>query len=257
MSRTKIVAGNWKMNLVSQEAKDLVNQLIELCKPLADNPKVRIILAPASVYLSSVFTQVEDHPHFSVSAQNLHEGDQGAFTGEISGSMIRSTGASFVLVGHSERRTLFGETDSTLAAKTNAAIRNGLSPIFCIGESLEERENEKTFDILQSQLMNGLFHLSLSEMAGVIIAYEPVWAIGTGKTASPEQAQEVHAFIRRLLTEKYGELAQRIPILYGGSVNPGNAETLFACPDIDGGLVGGASLKAQDFHAIIKAMYKG
>jgi triosephosphate isomerase len=256
MSRTKIVAGNWKMHLMAQEAKDLVNQLTELCNPLENNPRVRIILAPPFVHLSNIFAQIEDQPHFSLAAQNLHESDQGAFTGEISGGMIRSAGASYVLVGHSERRTIFGETDALLAAKINAAIRNGLSPVFCIGESLEQRENGITFEVLREQLIQGLFHLSLSEMAGVVIAYEPVWAIGTGKTATPDQAQEVHAYIRELLFEKYGNLAQSIPILYGGSVNPGNAETLFACPDIDGGLVGGASLKASDFYAIIQAMYK-
>ncbi len=253
MSRIKIVAGNWKMHLSLSEGINLVNQLTELYKPLSNNSSVRIILATPAIHLAKVTDLLEDHPAFSTCAQNLHESDQGAFTGEISGGMIRSTGAAYTLIGHSERRAIYGESDALLAAKVNAAIRNALAPIFCIGESLSERESNQTFSVIESQLTKGLFHLSLSEMAGVVIAYEPVWAIGTGKTASPEQAQEVHAYIRKLLTEKYGTLAQSIPILYGGSVNAANAATLFACADIDGGLVGGASLKAADFFEIIKA----
>lgn len=253
MSRAKIVAGNWKMHLTLSEGEALVENLIELCKALPENSSVRIILATPAVHLTKVASLIEEHPAFSLASQNLHEADQGAFTGEISGGMIRSTGAAYTLIGHSERRSLYGETDELLAAKTNAAIRHALAPIFCVGESLAEREGNKTFAVIESQLSKGLFHLSPSEMAGVVIAYEPVWAIGTGKTASPEQAQEVHAFIRNLLTHSYGALAQSIPILYGGSVNAGNAATLFGCADIDGGLVGGASLKAADFFEIIKA----
>lgn len=241
------------MNLTGSEADALVQSLITHCESLPENFPVRVVIAPPFVHLNRVATLIEERPLFSLSAQNLHEAEQGAYTGEISGAMIRSTGANYTLVGHSERRTLFGETHAQLAAKTNAAVRNGLAPIFCIGESLEERENGKTFEVIESQLKLGLFHLSPSEMAGTVIAYEPVWAIGTGKTASPEQAQEVHARIRHLLQGQYGELATRIPILYGGSVNAANAATLFACPDIDGGLVGGASLKAADFFAIIQA----
>lgn len=241
------------MNLTLPEGETLVQQLIELYKSLPENSPVRIILAPPAIHLSKIASLIEEYAAFSLAAQNLHEAENGAFTGEISGAMIRSTGAAYTLVGHSERRTIFGETDETLAAKTNAAIRNALAPIFCVGESLAEREANQTFSVIESQLSKGLFHLSPSEMAGVVIAYEPVWAIGTGKTASPEQAQEVHAFIRNLLARPYGALAQSIPILYGGSVNAANANTLFSCPDIDGGLVGGASLKAADFFEIIKA----
>lgn len=250
--RKKIVAGNWKMFLNCPETQTLVTELLSLYRQEVKSD-VQVILSPAFIHLQAVKSRIENQANFSLAAQNLHEADQGAFTGEVSGPMLVSAGVEYVLIGHSERRSIFQESDARLAAKTDAALKHGLIPIFCIGETLEERENEKTFDVIRHQLEAGIFHLSAEPFKNIIIAYEPVWAIGTGKTASPEQAQEVHAFIRKTLFEKYGNLADQISILYGGSVNPGNAQQLFSCPDIDGGLVGGASLKAKDFIEIIKA----
>jgi len=251
--RKKIVAGNWKMYLNAEEAQTLVSELTSRCRNIIP-ASVEVILAPSFVHLCSIHQQIQNEPGFFLCAQNLHEAIQGAYTGEVSASMLKSVGCTHVIIGHSERRQYFGEKDALLANKTNQALNHNLIPIFCIGETLETREAGDTFSLIKNQLTEELFHLSAEEIKLVIIAYEPVWAIGTGKTASPEQAQEVHAFIRELLSEKYGaDLSNNISLLYGGSVNPGNAQALFACKDIDGALVGGASLKATDFTEIIKA----
>ena len=185
-----------------------------------------------------------------LSAQNCADKEKGAYTGEVSADMLVSAGCEYTILGHSERRQYYGETDTTLVEKVKLAIAHGLSPIFCVGENLDEREAGRHFEVVTEQIKNVLYTLSAEEMAKVIIAYEPVWAIGTGKTATAEQAQEIHACIRKVVAEKFGTLAEEITILYGGSCKPSNAKELFACPDIDGGLIGGAALKADDFIAI-------
>ena len=212
-----------------------------------------VILAPPFTHLAGVAKSVEG-TKIEVSAQNCASEPKGAFTGEVSPEMIASTGAKYTIIGHSERRALFHEDDATLNKKTNLALENGLSPIFCCGESLEEREANKQSEVVRTQLADGLFSLSEEDFRKAIVAYEPVWAIGTGKTATPEQAQEMHKFIRDLIAEKYGEqVANDTTILYGGSCKPSNAKELFSNPDVDGGLIGGASLKADDFFGIISA----
>jgi triosephosphate isomerase len=205
--------------------------------------------------LSSVAKLGSTVSNLAVGAQNIHQAAAGAYTGEISASQVKSVGAEYVILGHSERRAYFGETDELLAKKTDIALENDLTPIFCIGETKEERESGRFFDVIKTQLTNGLFHLDAKQFASIVLAYEPVWAIGTGLTATPEQAQEVHAFIRETLAAQYGqEVADNTTILYGGSCNPSNASTLFSQPDIDGGLIGGASLKSRDFVDIIKVL---
>jgi triosephosphate isomerase len=250
--RQKIVAGNWKMFLDAAACKALTTGLKEDVLGLPHHT-VQVILAPAYIHIPTVCQLLGDTPGFSVAAQNMHEAEQGAFTGEVSAAMLTSYGVTHVIIGHSERRQIFGESHERLAAKVSKALAHALTPIFCIGETLEEREAGNTFQVIESQLSKGLFHLTSAEMARCIIAYEPVWAIGTGKTASPDQAQEVHAFIRTLIQKQYAHIADTISILYGGSVNPGNAADIFSRPDIDGGLVGGSSLKVEDFMQIIKA----
>lgn len=252
--RKLIAAGNWKMNLTSTEAWGLVGGVLE---SFADNQKdsVHVIFSPSYPYLSQVVELASSHDRVHVAAQNLHQEEGGAYTGEISASMLTSVGVTHVIIGHSERRQYFGEDNALLAAKIDIALAHGLTPIYCVGETLEQREAGQTLDVNRAQISEGSFHLSSADFSKLIIAYEPVWAIGTGKTASPEQAQEVHAFIRSLISEKYGnEVADNTSILYGGSVKPGNALELFSQPDIDGGLVGGASLKAADFNGIIAAL---
>jgi len=190
-----------------------------------------------------------------VVAQNMHQAKNGAFTGEISADMLKNIGIKSVILGHSERRSYFGETDAILSEKVNTTLKNNMEAIFCFGELLEDRSSENHFKVVESQLKNGLFHLEASAWKNIVLAYEPVWAIGTGETASPQQAQEMHAFIRAIIKEKYNEtLANNVSILYGGSVKPSNAEEIFSKPDVDGGLIGGAALNAQDFIAIIKAI---
>ncbi|MFM2376528.1 MAG: hypothetical protein RLZZ165_1625 [Bacteroidota bacterium] len=211
----------------------------------------RIILAVPYVDLTGVAAQLRGHPTIFLAAQNLHQEEGGAYTGEISASMLKEAECTHVLVGHSERREYFQESNVLLLRKVRQALRHGLVPIYCFGETLAEREAGHTFAVVQAQLREGLFPLEASEFAPLILAYEPVWAIGTGQVATPVQAQEVHAFVRGQLRERYGEVtAASTPLLYGGSVKPENAAELFACPDIDGGLVGGASLKVADFIAI-------
>ncbi len=250
--RKKIVAGNWKMNLNYEEGVSLFSEIVNMVRDEKKGDQQVIIHAPF-IHLNSLARLGAGT--VQLGAQNCHHQENGAFTGEISAGMIHSVGATHVLVGHSERRQYFAETDELLAQKTNVALKNGLIPVFCVGETLDERNNGSYFQTLESQLANGLFHLSPEAFAKVIVAYEPVWAIGTGLTATPEQAQDIHAFIRSKIEQKYGWVtADDTTILYGGSCNPGNADALFAQPDIDGGLIGGASLKSRDFTTIVKAL---
>lgn len=244
--RRKIVAGNWKMNKSFDEAKELTQQLVNS----SYDANVSMVLIPPALYVSEL-SNATSHSKIKVGAQNVSEHDKGAFTGELAANMIASVGASCCLVGHSERREYFNEQNEVLAEKVNQLLSNNLTPIYCCGEVLEEREKDNHFNLVKSQIVEGLFHLPENEILKCVIAYEPVWAIGTGVTASSSQAQEMHQFIRELFAEKYNEeVAQNISILYGGSCNPANAKELFACPDVDGGLIGGASLVAEKFIAI-------
>jgi triosephosphate isomerase len=249
--RKNIVAGNWKMNKTLQEGIELAKELNSILS--SDKPNCDVVIATPFIHLTEV-SKIVDKNIIGVSAQNCADKASGAYTGEVSAAMVKSTGADYVILGHSERRAYYGETDEILKEKVNLALENDLTPIFCIGEVLEEREAEKHFEVVKSQIEKGLFHLSTDEFSKIVLAYEPVWAIGTGKTATPDQAQEMHAFIRKTLAEKYGEeVADNTSILYGGSCKPSNAKELFVNPDVDGGLIGGASLKAEDFHGIITA----
>ena len=252
--RIRIIAGNWKMNLDYAQAMSLVDGVIQMTD---DNMRTRIVLAPPFPYLSQIEMQCKPRTNIFIAAQNCAEENSGAFTGEVSASMLRSIGVESVIIGHSERRTIFRETDEVIAEKTKRAVENDLQPIFCCGESTDQRNSNSHFEVIRDQLDKGLFHLSSSQMTDAIIAYEPVWAIGTGLNATPEQAQEMHHFIRRLVKEKYSAtVSEKVRILYGGSVNENNAGELFSCKDVDGGLVGGASLKTGSFTAIIRAMEK-
>lgn len=253
--RKKIVAGNWKMNKTLPEGIQLAEEVNEKVKAL-QVPEVKVILGTPFIHLAEV-SKIVDPAIISISAQNCATEASGAYTGEISAAMVASTGSTHVILGHSERRSYYGETDAILVKKVAQALANQLEIIFCIGEVLAEREAGKHFEVVKSQLENGLFQLSPEEFSHIILAYEPVWAIGTGKTATSAQAQEMHAFIRKVLTEKYGkEIAENTSILYGGSCNAKNADELFANPDVDGGLIGGASLKVEDFSLIIAARAK-
>jgi len=248
--RKKIVAGNWKMNNSLKEGLELAGRINELLK-MKGGKEADAILAPPFIFLSDI-TKMIDSQLISVAAQNCASEEKGAFTGEISAEMVASTGATHVIIGHSERRTYFGEDDKMLNKKVNIALKNNLYPIFCCGEILNQREKGIHFEVIQKQLENGLFTLDSSEFSRVIIAYEPVWAIGTGVTATPEQAQEMHQYIRGLVDKKYGSsISEELTILYGGSCKPSNARELFQNPDVDGGLIGGASLVAEDFVSII------
>ena len=253
--RKKIVAGNWKMNKTLPEGIQLAEEVNEKVKAL-QVPEVKVILGTPFIHLAEV-SKIVDPAIISISAQNCATEASGAYTGEISAAMVASTGSTHVILGHSERRSYYGETDAILVKKVAQALANQLEIIFCIGEVLAEREAGKHFEVVKSQLEYGLFQLSPEEFSHIILAYEPVWAIGTGKTATSAQAQEMHAFIRKVLTEKYGkEIAENTSILYGGSCNAKNADELFSNPDVDGGLIGGASLKAEDFSLIIAARAK-
>jgi triosephosphate isomerase len=251
--RQKIVAGNWKMNNDKDETKQLIKEIKKSIKKLALK-STRVIVAPTFVNLASAVKKAED-TKIEVVAQNMHQAKNGAYTGEISADMLKSIGIKTVILGHSERRSYFGETDAILAEKVDAVLANNLETIFCFGELLEDRKSENHFNVVESQLTNGLFHLEAAAWKSIVLAYEPVWAIGTGETASPEQAQEMHAFIRSIIETKYDkETADNVSILYGGSVKPSNAVEIFSKPDVDGGLIGGAALNAEDFTAIIKAI---
>jgi triosephosphate isomerase len=246
--RKKIVAGNWKMN---NNLSDGVQLSLEVNKFLNDNPHdVEVILGVPFIHLQSVNEIV--NKKINVAAQDCSTHKSGAYTGEISASMIVSTGANYVIIGHSERRMYHNESNNDLAKKVNSALSNGLKVIFCCGESLPERESKSYFNLIERQLEESLFHLSEKQMEGVVIAYEPIWAIGTGVTASSEQAQEMHKFIRKLIETKYNQnIANQTSILYGGSCKPNNANDLFSKEDVDGGLIGGASLNSSDFSQII------
>jgi triosephosphate isomerase len=249
--RQKIVAGNWKMNKNAEETEDLLNEIID---QLPTDIEAQVIVAPTFVNLASTVQHLE-FTNISVAAQNMHQAESGAFTGEISADMLKSIGVQTVILGHSERRSYFGETDAIIAAKTITALKNEMTVIFCFGEELKDRKNDNHFTIVEGQLREGLFSIDAKDWANIILAYEPVWAIGTGETASPEQAQDMHEFIRKTVREKFGnEVADNVSILYGGSVKPDNAKEIFSKPDVDGGLIGGAALKAADFAAIVKGI---
>ena len=237
------------MNLNADESQ----ALIEALKTKKLSSDVRVAIATPAVHLAAA-VNLTSGTKIDVSAQNMHQATSGAYTGEISASMLKSIGVNTTLLGHSERRTYFHETDALLAEKVNTALENGMEIIFCFGEELDERKSVSHFDVVSSQLRNALFNLDASQWSQIVLAYEPVWAIGTGETASPAQAQEMHAHIRSVLTAQYDDaLAQSVSILYGGSVKPANAQEIFAQPDVDGGLIGGASLNADDFAAIVNA----
>ena len=250
MTRLNIAAGNWKMNKTFEDALQLSREIANADR----NDGVLTILGVPSVYLKMVVDQVLHVPGLEVAAQNCHSKPSGAFTGEISAAMLNSIGLKYVIVGHSERRQFFAESNAELAEKVNISLENELIPIFCCGESLDIRKSGKHLEYVANQLAESLFHLDADAVKKLIIAYEPIWAIGTGETASPEQAQEMHAHLRSALAAKYGDkIAESISILYGGSVKPANAEIIFSQKDVDGGLVGGASLNSEDFVQIINA----
>jgi len=250
--RKNIVAGNWKMNNDLKATRKLVKQIRKsIKKTKLDN--TRVIVAPTFVNLATAVKRSKKSK-LEVAAQNMHQAANGAFTGEISAEMLKSVGVKTVILGHSERRAYFGETDALLAEKVDAALANKLEVIFCFCEELADRKSGNHEAIVESQIKNALFHLGADAYKKIVLAYEPVWAIGTGETASPEQAQDMHAFIRKTLADKYGsEVADSVSILYGGSVKPANAKEIFSKPDVDGGLIGGAALNAKDFYAIVSA----
>lgn len=248
--RNKIVAGNWKMNKNLQETEDL---LTELSAKLPDT-SAEVMVAPTFVNLTTAVRNLQEST-IQVIAQNMHFAESGAYTGEISADMLLSVGIDTVIIGHSERRAYFGETDEILAKKVKAALSKNMRVMFCFGEELQDRKSNNHFTVVESQLKNALFDLDTDAWQRIILAYEPVWAIGTGETASPEQAQEMHAFIRKTITNAFNAtIANNVSILYGGSVKPSNAVEIFSKPDVDGGLIGGASLVADDFMAIVKAI---
>ncbi len=251
--RKKIVAGNWKMNLGLSEGAALISGILESLQRLSERQVV--VIAPPFLHLTQTVSQIQGRYNVFVAAQNCHHEAGGAFTGEVSAQMLKSAEVPYVIIGHSERREYNGETDAQLAKKTDAALAAGLKVIFCCGEPLETRDAGAQNNFVGDQIKAGLFHLSAAQLGDVAIAYEPIWAIGTGRTASSAQAQDMHAHIRSVITARYGQqLADDTSILYGGSCKPSNAVELFACPDVDGGLIGGASLKAEDFADIINAM---
>lgn len=248
--RQKIVAGNWKMNKNAAQTQELIAELLQKL-PQTD---AKVIIAPTFVNLAQAVNQTKDTA-IEVVAQNMHQAEGGAFTGEISADMLTNIGIKTVILGHSERRAYFQETDALLANKVDTALKHDMKIIFCFGEELKDRQDKQHFNVVEYQLKDALFHLPESAWSNIILAYEPVWAIGTGETASPEQAQEMHKFIRETILERYGsEIAENVSILYGGSVKPENAKEIFSQPDVDGGLIGGASLKADDFIGIINGI---
>ncbi|REG90139.1 triose-phosphate isomerase [Winogradskyella sediminis] len=247
--RKHIVAGNWKMNNDLPQTELLITELLKQNK----TSDAEVMIAPTFTNLWQAFESLRQES-IEVIAQNMHFAENGAYTGEISASMLKSIGIETVILGHSERRAYFNETDESLAKKVDAALANDMRIIFCFGEELADRKSGNHEGIVESQIKNALFHLEADAFKNIVLAYEPVWAIGTGETASPEQAQDMHAFIRKTLADKYGnDVAESVSILYGGSVKPNNAKEIFGKPDVDGGLIGGAALKAEDFYAIVNA----
>ena len=251
--RTYIAAGNWKMHCTKEQAQALIEDLLALSHTL--DRRHRVVVAVPYPYLIMVRDMIGDHEYFYPGAQNVHHEDFGAYTGEVSAPMLKSIGIRYVIFGHSERRQLFNEDDEIIRKKVDKVLEYEMKPIFCCGEPLEVREAGNEREFVKSQLENSIFHLSPQEFKNVVIAYEPIWAIGTGKTATPDQAQAMHFYLRRLIMEKYGEIvANTTSILYGGSVKADNAAELFGAPSVDGGLVGGASLIAADFEKIIESL---
>ncbi|MEP2171171.1 triose-phosphate isomerase [Polaribacter sp.] len=247
--RKNIVAGNWKMNNDLSQTETLITNL----KKQTQTSTAEVMIAPTFTNLWPAFDALRQS-NIEVIAQNMHFAENGAYTGEISAAMLKSIGVETVILGHSERRAYFNETDELLAKKVDAALANDMRVIFCFGEELADRKANNHENVVASQIKNALFHLDAAAFKNIVLAYEPVWAIGTGETASPEQAQDMHAFIRETLNNKYGaETANNVSILYGGSVKPANAKEIFSKPDVDGGLIGGAALKAEDFYAIVNA----
>ena len=251
--RKNIVAGNWKMNTTLAEGVGLAKDVNEALKGV--DAKCDVVICVPFTHLASV-AAVIDSNKLGLGAENCADHLKGAYTGEISAPMVASTGATYVILGHSERRQYYGETSETLNRKMEQAYANGLVPIYCVGENLDEREAGKHFDVVKAQIEEVVYNLSEEQFKSLVIAYEPVWAIGTGKTATAEQAQEIHAYIRKVLAAKFGAAAEECPILYGGSCKPSNAAEIFAKQDVDGGLIGGAALKAEDFLAIGKGFAK-
>lgn len=248
--RQKIVAGNWKMNKNAPQSEALITELLEKIP----STEAKIIIAPTFVNLAQAVHQTKNSV-IKVAAQNMHQAEGGAYTGEISADMLTSIGVQTVILGHSERRAYFHETDALLASKVDTALQHDLQVIFCFGEELKDRTTNSHFNIVELQLRDGLFHLPENAWNNIILAYEPVWAIGTGETATPEQAQEMHAFIRETVRGQYGStIAENVSILYGGSVKANNAKEIFSQPDVDGGLIGGAALVAEDFIGIINGI---
>lgn len=248
--RRPFIAGNWKMNTRAESGASLVHDLVAA---VGESKDCEVAVCPPSVYLAAIAAATKGTA-IGLGAQNLYAAGDGAYTGEVNADMLTDVGCKYVILGHSERRALMGEDDAAVSQKLHAAIDGGLIPIVCVGETLEERESDKTSDVVAGQIRGSLKGLTAEQAAGIVVAYEPVWAIGTGKTASPQQAEDVHAMIRALLAELYGQdVADQIRLQYGGSVKPGNASELLSQPNIDGALVGGASLKADDFAAIITA----
>ena len=248
--RHKVIAGNWKMHKNAQETVAFLNDLVN---NMPTGKEVEVMVAPAFTNLM-LATQILEDTNITVAAQNMHQAEGGAFTGEISADMLKSVGVETVILGHSERRQYFKETPSSLANKVDTALRHKMRVIFCVGEELKDRKSKQFQNVVFYQLKDSLFHLPKEAWENIIIAYEPVWAIGTGETATPEQAQEMHQFIREQIAHRYGSLADNVTILYGGSVKPDNAQTIFSQPDVDGGLIGGAALNTADFTAIIEAI---
>ena len=249
--RKKIVAGNWKMHKNSEQTEDLLNDLIA---KIPTDSETQIIVAPTFVNLASAVDHLE-FINIDVAAQNMHQAESGAFTGEISADMLKSIGVNTVILGHSERRAIFNETDALIASKVDTALTHEMTVIFCFGEELKDRQEKQHFNVVENQLKDGLYHINEAAWKNIVLAYEPVWAIGTGETASPEQAQEMHEFIREDIRKNFGAtIADEVSILYGGSVKPENANEIFSKPDVDGGLIGGAALKADDFIAIVNAI---
>jgi len=247
--RKQIVAGNWKMNNDLSKTESLISEL----KKATKTSKAEVMVAPTFTNLYTAYQSLKG-TDIEVIAQNMHFAANGAYTGEISADMLKSVGVKTVILGHSERREYFNETDEMLAKKVDAALANSMDVIFCFGEVLNDRKSGNHENVVESQIKNALFHLEAGAFKHIVLAYEPVWAIGTGETATPEQAQDMHAFIRKTLEDKYGKsVADSVSILYGGSVKPNNAQEIFSKPDVDGGLIGGASLNATDFFAIVNA----
>lgn len=249
MTRKKIVAGNWKMNNGLQETEILINELLAE----TNHSGCEVMVAPSFVSLKTAIDSLNDND-IEVVSQNVHQSNDGAYTGEVSAKMLSSIGIKTTIIGHSERREYFSETHEILKNKVDISLQNSIKIIFCFGEELKDRKTNNHFNIISNQISESLFHLSSSDWDNIILAYEPIWAIGTGETASSDQVQEMHSFIRNFIAQKYSnELAQKISILYGGSVKPNNAKEIFLMTDVDGGLIGGASLKSKDFFSIVNS----